>query len=102
MPREDKWHARAVCPKCDWSIYAPFGDVFHVHVSCCPECGYEKYDGRACLSRLYRNIQEWRVRTMRWVSTAKLTKPSTWRTGYWETLDSLEGREDSAASKEST
>ena len=51
-----KWHARAVCPKCDWSIYAPFRSIFHVQVSCCPECGYEKYDGHS-LSGLYRYIR---------------------------------------------
>lgn len=87
MLEEDKWHARAICPECGWHVYAPFRSVFHVRVSCCPECGYEKYDGYS-LSRLYRTVREWEVKTMRRVNTAKLTKPSTWGTGYWEILDS--------------
>ena len=99
MLREDKWHARAICPECGWHIYAPFRSVFHVHISCCPECGCEKYDGYS-LSRLYRTVRGWEVKTMRWINTAKLMKPSTWRTGRWETLDSLEEREGSTPSKE--
>ena len=86
MPNINKWHTRAICPKCGWHVYAPFGSVFHVHTSCCPECGYEKYDGHR-LSRLYRTAQEWEVKTMRWVTAAKLMKPSTWGTGNWETLN---------------
>ena len=83
MPRDDEWHVRAVCPECGWSIYAPFGDIFHVHITCCPQCGCEKYDGP-----WHRDLKYWETKTMRRVGTTKLMKPSTWGTGYWEILDS--------------
>lgn len=33
---------RAICKKCGWHTRAPFADLFHVSVTCCPECGNEK------------------------------------------------------------
>ena len=36
------WEMRAIC-KCGWNCHAPFGDRFHIHRECCPECGADKY-----------------------------------------------------------
>ncbi len=100
MPKKTEWHPRTLCPKCGWHIYAPFASAFHVHIACCPKCGREKYDGFR-LAGLYRTATEWKVKTMRWVSTSKLMKPSTWDTGHWETLSPLESQEGDTLSKES-
>lgn len=84
MPENpSKWHSRAICPKCGWHVYAPFGDVFHVHIDCCPDCGHHKYD-----SWRRDGDKVWRVKTMRYVSDAKMWKPKTWGTGHWETKES--------------
>jgi len=37
-----EWRKRAVC-KCGWHSSLPFGDVFHLHVECCPDCGVDKH-----------------------------------------------------------
>jgi len=82
------WHTRAVCPKCGWHIYAPFGDVFHVHVSCCEDCGHRKYYD----SFRFTSDNVWKIKTMRYVSTVNRWKPKTWGTGHWETRNPLQGR----------
>lgn len=76
------WHPRAVCPGCGWHTYAPFGDVFHVPVACCPNCGQRKVTFREAL--FLGREKEWKVGPARWVSTAKLFHPTTWGTGPWE------------------
>ena len=73
--RPGPWLKRAVCP-CGWNTYAPFGDLFQVPYEVCPECGTSKEH-----KGLWYN---WRVKTMRWVSTSVWWRPSTWGTGYWE------------------
>lgn len=62
------WHKRAVC-KCGWHTRAPFGDLFHIHTECCPECGNEK------------RSSTWKVLTMRCVNDMSRVvwyKPWTW------------------------
>ena len=56
---------------CGWSAFAPFGSAFHVHTKCCPKCGASKKD--------------WKIFTVRWVSTSKFWNPNTWGSGHWET-----------------
>jgi hypothetical protein len=68
------WHPRAVC-ECGWHVYAPFGDTFHVHSECCPECGSPKY--------------RWKVMVMKQVEDyahARWWNPFTWFAVIkWET-----------------
>jgi hypothetical protein len=66
----------AVC-ECGYRTRAPFGDLFHVHLSCCPLCGSDK------------KYPTWRVKTERYISTSRLFRPSTWGTGYWQSRDEL-------------
>lgn len=63
------FHQRAFCPCGSWSSEAPFGDLFHIHRSVCPQCGAPK--------------SMWKVETVRWKSTAVWYKPWTWGSGYW-------------------
>lgn len=84
----DKWHSRAVCLECGWHTYAPFGDPFHTHAikDCCPQCGNEGYPFPSTLSARFAFYDRWDIRRMRWVSQSRILKPSTWGSGYWETL----------------
>ena len=65
-----KWNKYVVCltKDCTFQKYAPFGSRFHPNVQCCPDCGADDFE----------------VRQLRWVSTSKLFKISTWGTGYWQ------------------
>ena len=33
---------RTLCKKCGWHTRAAFASLFHVHITCCPECGNDK------------------------------------------------------------
>lgn len=70
------YESRAFC-KCGWNTYAPFDDIFHVHYTSCPDCGERKPD------RLYAN-SNWKVKIVKWVSTAVWWNPFTWSNGYYE------------------
>jgi ribosomal protein S27AE len=70
------WHKRAICPKCGWHCEALFGDLFRVHIECCPRCGQEKESP----NRLSGN-KFWKIETMRWVAKPKLFD---WFAGEWE------------------
>lgn len=74
-----QWHDRALCP-CGWSRRAPHGDLFHVHATCCPECGRRK--------------ETWSVRTMRWeADQVPWWKPWTWGRGRFVNLQPSGGTE---------
>lgn len=87
-----EWHPRIKCPKCGWHTYAPFGNIFHVHFTCCPTCGTHKP------SRIYSKIkidgkdEYWEIVTMRKKILRfvpyKLWNPFTWFNYYteWERL----------------
>jgi len=47
------WDNFWVCP-CGNTMRAPFGDVFHIHVSVCPRCGGSKYAGEVVTGRWVR------------------------------------------------
>ena len=71
------WHSRAVCPGCGWHVEAPFGELFYVHVDCCPKCGCDK-------------DYTWKVKNMRCICVLRPNKtwwnPLTWGSIYtWET-----------------
>jgi hypothetical protein len=66
------WDKYAECPDCHRRFKLPFGDLFHLHFSVCPECGTAK-------------TSRWRVMTMRWVNPSRLFRPSTWGLGHYET-----------------
>jgi len=72
------WIQRAVCP-CGWHEKAPYGNPLYIRLDVCPECGTPKERWSYGVS--YWN---WKVKTMRWVSTSVWWRPSTWGTGYWE------------------
>ena len=38
MTIETDWKIYGVC-SCGWFVYAPVGDLFHIHKECCPRCG---------------------------------------------------------------
>lgn len=68
-----KYHCRAFCKKCGWSIFTPHGDIWHADMGhTCPICGTHKL-----------NKGGWVYRNVRWVSSARWHKPSTWNTGLW-------------------
>jgi hypothetical protein len=92
-PRRGDWHKRAVCPECYWHCEAPFGDLFHVHVKCCPRCGAEK--GTYQRGNLAGN-KSWEIETMRYHKECQPLvwwKPSTWfaSSGRWLELYSSRG-----------
>lgn len=74
-----KWEKYAVCPGCEAKYRAPSGILFLVPFAVCPACGEEKdnWVGRF-------NMSKWSIRTMRYVPTSQLFRPSTWGSGYWE------------------
>ncbi len=73
------WHERALCP-CGFHTVAPHGDLFHVHLTCCPECGRSK----PAFPKL-SNLNGWMVATMRsWIPTWTWWKFWTWGRGHWE------------------
>lgn len=83
MAHAEAWEIYAVCP-CGAKHRAPFGSYFHLHFEVCPRCGHPKPRGG------WAGLAEdhgWQLKTMRWVSTGRLFRPSTWGTGYWETRD---------------
>ncbi len=69
----------AVCPNEHVVGLAPFGDLFHVHVSVCPECGVPK--PRYASGLWKHDSRGWEIVTMRWVRTGGWLKS---RVGYWE------------------
>ncbi len=64
-----EWDKYGKCP-CGFHTKAPFGDLFHVHIKVCPECGEDK--------------SQWDVVTARRVSTRNFWKISTWGAEHWE------------------
>ena len=70
------WHIRACC-LCGWSKEVPFGDLFHLHVECCPRCGTEK--------------SQLSIRKQRFISLSKWWNPITW--GDWDLQDFASYRE---------
>jgi len=68
-PEED-WHARAICPVCNWHAPAPDGTIASAPLRC-RQCGAEL-------------THRWRIATMRWVSRAVRFRPWTWASGSWE------------------
>lgn len=67
------WNVYGVCP-CGYKRIAPFGSLFHIFCEVCPRCGRDK-------------DEEWELRTMRFVSDARIWNPSTWGEGHWEDKD---------------
>lgn len=63
--RTGAWDTYGVCP-CGYRMWAPFGELFHIHRVVCPDCGRPK--------------REWFLKVCRWVY------PSRWWKfdGYWE------------------
>ena len=57
------WTDKAIC-ECGFVTECPFGDLFHVHITCCPDCGKSK--------------EEFRVAIARWKSDSKWWNPFTW------------------------
>lgn len=38
----EEWKKYGVC-SCGYKAIAPFGDLFHIHLDVCPNCGEDKY-----------------------------------------------------------
>lgn len=74
------WDKYAICTGCGEKYRAPFGSLFHIHFEVCPNCGTPK----EIRGQLFSG---WPVRTMRYVSEARLFHPSTWSAGHWEERD---------------
>lgn len=89
MTDEREFHPRAICPRCGWHTYAPFGEVFHVHRSCCPSCSFRKYSFLEMIRSINPDAQDWDILTMRWIPTWNFWHPSTWGSGYWVVLKLL-------------
>lgn len=62
------WEQYGVCP-CGFKTVAHFGDIFFCP-DICPKCGREK--------------SEFKLKTMRYFSKAKLHNPLTWLSGEWK------------------
>lgn len=76
--KQVNWEIHGVCQICGWHQYAPFGDLFHLHVNCCPKCGNPR-------NGFNIDYNKWTTDTMAWVSSAVWWKPSTWLNGKWIT-----------------
>lgn len=75
----NNWNTYAVC-KCGFKTIALFGDLFFVKLDCCPKCGAKKPVW--VIDVILDN--NWKIKTMRFISTAKWYSPKTWGTGHWE------------------
>lgn len=72
-----RWDTYAVCTSCDAKYQVADGRLFFAPVAC-HHCGLRSNHS------VFDRGPKWPVKTMRYVSTAKLFSPSTWGSGRWE------------------